>query len=558
MSKKLTKLAYATEVTTEGEGRTVEGLAIVYGTLSGQRGETPQGLPVYHRIAPGAVTPELLATSDVKLTMFHNFEYILGRSDRGEGTLELTPEEGGLRFKCELPDTADGEKARQAVKRRDIKGCSFMGYIAFSDPDAVKYSEEELNGERIAVLTIYRIEELFDVTLTENPAFVDTTVETYSNPAPVEESADETPAPDGGPAPAEETPAAEEDPTAEEAEAAYAEELARETAAALAEYTQPETNQTPTPMNKKKLTELVLASLRENKSTKIVCSYAAGAASTEGGAIVTTTEIEAGGLLPVRPQSLITPLISGIIYDKIGVTVNHSNSGELVWPVRGAASCGIANEKEQIVPKSLDLTKITMRPERFVASYETTYEAIYQSDNAIEGIIQTAMNEAVTAAINKVLLSTDKVAGAVSIQGPLVKAKANAVTLSAVTLKEILTKLKAPLLKKGVDASKLVYTMSEATKAKLEGTVADAGSGRFLIEGDKLAGIPVFATAEIPDDYIGLGDWSCQAAGFFGDMRMLVNPYSGDTANTVRFTLNFGFGTQTLRPEAFIVGKLPA
>ena len=54
---------------------------------------------------------------------------------------------------------------------------------------------------------------------------------------------------------------------------------------------------------------------------------------------------------------------------------------------------------------------------------------------------------------------------------------------------------------------------------------------------------------------IGFGDWSYQAAGFFGDMNLVVDPYTLARNNAVDFVLNTRFGTVTLREEAFVLGK---
>lgn len=549
--------------------RTVEGYAIVFGVES-QPWDMGDGEYLVEVIPPTALSADTVAASDVCLTMFHNDEILLARSDRGTGTLSLSLDGHGLKFSAALPDTADGDKAYQAIKRGDIKGCSFRGRVRYTDE---LVSEVDAAGHIKRTAIIDEITGLFDVTLTQRPAYPDTSViarqfgldekpavpESDPEPEtaaaePAAESPDET-------APAERAADSPAPPVADtEADTAAANVIQRN----LSPETQTNTH---TAMAKKTLTTIVREAVTQNKRGEFIITRAEGdpapaegAEDGDGGAVtpLSTTEVAAGGLMPIRVQEIIGPLVAGLIWDKLGIKVKYSQSGELVWPVRGTAKTQIVGEKVAVAPQTIDLSKITLRPERFACSVECTYESLYQSDNAVEEIIRTAMAESVQKAINDLELSTSKVAGSASIQGPLVAAYAKAVTLKAVTLKEILTKVKAPLMKLGVDATKTAFTMSEATKARLEGTPTDAGSGRFLIENDRLAGFPVHTTDAIADDVIGLGDWSNQAAAFFGDMRLLFNPYSGDTANTVRFTLNFGFGTQTLRQEAFIVAKLPA
>ena len=96
--------------------------------------------------------------------------------------------------------------------------------------------------------------------------------------------------------------------------------------------------------------------------------------------------------------------------------------------------------------------------------------------------------------------------------------------------------------------------MTENMKAELEDVKIDEGSGRFLCENDKVLGYPVFTSAEIGEGFVGFGDWSYQAAGFFGPMNMVVDPYTLARNNATDFVLNGHFATVTLRQEAFSLG----
>ncbi len=102
------------------------------------------------------------------------------------------------------------------------------------------------------------------------------------------------------------------------------------------------------------------------------------------------------------------------------------------------------------------------------------------------------------------------------------------------------------------------WVMTEAMKAELCDVKVDAGSGRFLCENNMVLGYPVFTTSEIGVDNVGFGDWSYQAAGFFGDWTLIVDPYTLARRNSVDFVLNARFGTVTLREDAFVLGKAKA
>ena len=70
------------EVSEEGgSGRTIEGYAIVFGVES--RMLVDYWDDYREIIEPGAITEEELAQMDIKMTMWHNREKLLARSNKG-------------------------------------------------------------------------------------------------------------------------------------------------------------------------------------------------------------------------------------------------------------------------------------------------------------------------------------------------------------------------------------------------------------------------------------------------------------------------------------------
>lgn len=161
----------------DGEpSRRVEGYAILFDSES-----TPmyrdKEIEVVEVIDRGAVTQELLDGSDIKFTMFHNMERILGRSKRGRGTLSYEIDDRGVKFSVDLPRTADGDYCLEAVKRGDIDGCSFMFSTYYGKESHVTQERESKDGKTKVTCRVMKIEELFDMTVTPDPAYEMTEVE---------------------------------------------------------------------------------------------------------------------------------------------------------------------------------------------------------------------------------------------------------------------------------------------------------------------------------------------------------------------------------------------
>jgi uncharacterized protein len=168
--------SYGGDAAPKIEGRTIEGYAIVFN----QRSEvmvdwsSEEGLRRFVEvISPLAIDEGLLHKSDVKALVEHNRQRLLARYTKGKGTLELTIDEHGLRYKFEAPKTTDGDYAVEMVGRGDISGSSFAFRIQNKNTTWVKEGD-------LWVRTINRLDSIHDVTITTDPAYTQTEVNVRS------------------------------------------------------------------------------------------------------------------------------------------------------------------------------------------------------------------------------------------------------------------------------------------------------------------------------------------------------------------------------------------
>lgn len=157
------------------ESRTITGYAILFDVPSAPLYEDEEEV-IREVIAPEAVSLELLVKSDIKMTMFHDRQLLLARSNKGSGTLSYGIDDKGVYFEFEAPDTADGDKAIELVKRGDIAGCSFAFSTRYYDRAFVE--ESVVHGDKVEVT--YRVKVItgiYDFTLAADPAYPDTSVE---------------------------------------------------------------------------------------------------------------------------------------------------------------------------------------------------------------------------------------------------------------------------------------------------------------------------------------------------------------------------------------------
>lgn len=274
-------------------------------------------------------------------------------------------------------------------------------------------------------------------------------------------------------------------------------------------------------------------------------------------AIQTTAALEGTGIIPVNEQEMLKPLRAGLIYDKVGITIRTGLVGSLRWPKHGKATAKFLGEAEALTTQKIDWDKITVSPKRLGCAVPVTRQELFNSEGVVESVITAEMPQAVVDKINDALFTTSKTGRVV--YGPFATAGetggcAKVTFAGEVPTRKELLKMKAQVAKAGIDPSTCCYVMTETMKAELEDTPVDKGSGRFLCENDRVLGFPVFCTDVIGEGNIGFGDWGYQAAGFFGQTNLIVDPYSLSLEDSTRFVLNTDFATLTLRPEAFILG----
>ena len=141
----------------QDDKKTISGYAVRFNELSRKLHDPFRNVWFYEKIAPEAITEDLIKRSDIFLTYNHDVSNFLARSRNGEGTLHLEIRDDGLFFSFEVPDTSFGNDIYTKIKRGEIDECSFWGRVS-EDPDAEIW--EEKNGEYYK--TIRKLEILYD------------------------------------------------------------------------------------------------------------------------------------------------------------------------------------------------------------------------------------------------------------------------------------------------------------------------------------------------------------------------------------------------------------
>lgn len=134
----------------------VEGYAAVFNSWSNDLGGFVE------RIDPSAFDG-VIGKRDVRALVDHDWSKLLARESAG--TLELSVDERGLKYKIQLPETTLGRDLNVLIARGDIQENSF----AFTVGGDKWEEREDGSYER----TITKVEDLFEVSIVSLPAYND-------------------------------------------------------------------------------------------------------------------------------------------------------------------------------------------------------------------------------------------------------------------------------------------------------------------------------------------------------------------------------------------------
>ncbi len=302
-------------------------------------------------------------------------------------------------------------------------------------------------------------------------------------------------------------------------------------------------------VERQSVAEVIREAVRDNRQMQLIVREG----GTQTPATPTTTDntikkavASAGGIMPLTTGEVIKPLQEGLIYNKIGVKLPTGLSGEYVWPVVGSSlEVEYVGEGVALTDKPFEMSKISATPQRMGITVVLTRESIFNSNGMLEDLVREQMIQAFPKGLNAVLLGGSTKGNFTS---PFATTKC--VTKTVDFNFKGLNSQKAAKLALGYSSEGLVWVMSEATKADLEATPKDSGSGIMTVENDRLCGLPVFCSSALGEK-IGLGDFRYLVCGQFGTPSFIVDPMTLATEDKVRITINMYFSMSTLREDAF-------
>lgn len=533
------------------DSRRISGRAIVFNS------PTVIGGCFREMILPEAISDELLANSDVVLTLEHNpAAGVLGRSCKGEGTLQLERRDDGVYVTCDLPESPLGDTVLEGVRRGDYRQMSFCFVVGDQ--------RWEVCDDDIEQRTITSISRIYDVSIVAFPAYKDTSVAARSAEEPESTETDDD---NDNEQKSDDNMAKDKDKgtAAEEQQQAQEQQEGRSANPAGA----PAPNAfVPRPQRRHaeggvSLMRIIRSQMRNGggsmtEADQEYCRRGAEMMSRAnldfGGGIVLPVEGRAeSGVTPEVPAStpptaitagaanygaeavatdslnILGPLYNSLVLAQAGCTMMSGLVGNIKLPSYSGSSATWAAENDDATDGKGSFSEITFSPKRLTAYIDISNQFLIQDSVNAEALLRSDLAMALRQKLESTILG-DAAGSATQPAGLF-----NGVTAQVTPTYKEMIDLEREVEELNV-TGELRYIMSPAIKAALRAASRDTGSGRFIMEGNDVNGIPALVTNNAKG--IILGNFADFVICQWGGVELIVDTLTMATKAMTRIVIN--------------------
>lgn len=266
-----------------------------------------------------------------------------------------------------------------------------------------------------------------------------------------------------------------------------------------------------------------------------------------------------GQLVQNQAPRVVAGLEPKLFIEELGATVlTGLSGGDIPMPVAGSYGFEWLTEGASITPQKNQFLGPVLSPKRAGAAVQITNRLLMQSSVDVDNLVRLNLSKGWANTLNGAAING---AGGNAPTGILNFAGVNAaadVAAAAATFAKIV-ELQGLIEEDDATERSLAYLMHPRLKAALKTKSKDAGSGRFLIEGNELDGYRFVSTSLVPvGDAAGTpvypliyGDFAQMYIGQWGSVSFLVDPYTGAKADSVEIVINTHADVQIANPQAF-------
>lgn len=583
----MNKVEIRCELRSENEGRRISGKAISFDTQSNDIGF----IEILHR---GCISQELIDSSNIVFLYNHDYNQVIARANKGKGTLNIDLRDDGVYFDLEVPNTTMGNDLLENIRLGNITQCSF-GFRYANEEGA--YKDEKIDG--VWYRNVYKIGELFDLSAVTYPAYDDTyvnarmqerskmedklkeTEEIQEEVSSEEKKEDEKMSDDRACEKNSDERASEKNSDEKEInneDNTKSEEEMSDEEKSEDEMSDEKDSDTDDKMSDEKDKDSEDDSKTDSKDEKrnenkksykmkknIILSEIRSALNSAEHKVTlpaetrTVTQTVSGDgvhdeIVEEEFKGLLEPLYADSVISNLGITIyNGLPAGDFKVSAMGKGSAAWADETGTAAESKNTFSHVTLQPKRISAQLSYSKQFLAQDTIGAEAAIRRDIYNALVAQIQSTMLSADA-SGANKPAG----------IFNGVTAKNISSYAELCDVEAAVDDSNVKgerkYLMSNKAKAILRCMPKSSLTTELVLDGNDIDGTPVIANSDVPTTQYAYGDFSNIVMGTWGNVDLIVDPYTLAAENSVRIVVNAFVDWKKVRKDENVIvyGKVSA
>ena len=581
----MNKVEIRCELRSENEGRHISGKAISFDTQSNDIGF----IEILHR---GCITQELIDSSNIVFLYNHDYNQVIARANKGKGTLNIDLRDDGVYFDLEVPNTTMGNDLLENIRLGNITQCSF-GFRYANEEGA--YKDEKIGD--VWYRNVYKIGELFDLSAVTYPAYDDTYVnarmqerskmedklketeeiqkedEKMSDDRACEKKSDERASEKNSDEKEinneDNTKSEEEKSDEEKSEDEKSDEKDSNTDDKMSDKEDKDSDSEKDPEDDSK-TDSKDEKRNENKKSykmkkNIILSEIRSALNSADHKVTlpaetrTVTQTVSGDgvhdeIVETEFKGLLEPLYADSVISNLGITIyNGLPAGDFKVSAMGKGAAAWADETGTAAESKNTFSHVTLQPKRISAQLSYSKQFLAQDTIGAEAAIRRDIYNALVAKIQSTMLSADA-SGANKPAGIF-----NGVTAKNISSYAELCDVEATVDDSNVKGERK-YLMSNKAKAILRCMPKSSLTTELVLDGNDIDGTPVIANSDVPTTQYAYGDFSNIVMGTWGNVDLIIDPYTLAAENSVRIVVNAFVDWKKVRSaeNVIVYGKVSA
>ena len=233
--------------------------------------------------------------------------------------------------------------------------------------------------------------------------------------------------------------------------------------------------------------------------------------------ILATVEEGGAEAVAVDKLNILEPLRANLVLTNAGANYMTGLVGNVSIPVYSGSNVGWAGEIEAAKDGAGTFSEVTLEPKRITAYIDISKQFLIQDSVSAEALLRSDIIRAITNKLEATILGEG--AGDSKTPEGIFNSSEG---FSELNYKNIVNMMRQ--LEENNVGGNVKYIVSPAFKAALKTTPKDAGSGRFIMEGNEIDGVPALCTSACKG--IVLGNFADYIIAQFGAIDLTIDPYT--------------------------------